>query len=189
MPSLRALAKQSTLWTNKRWIASSLALLTMTSLLATVLPARAEDVASFYRGKQIRFIVGSAPGGTYDLLARIVARHMGAHIPGNPIIIVQNQPTAGGLAMVNQLYAIGPKDGTVIGVPLNGIPAAPLLEPAVAHFEAAKLIWVGSTHSEPYVAYVWHTAPAQNLVEVLSKQLVVGATSPDLQDLHSVGCT
>ncbi len=102
----------------------------MTSCAFAALPARAEDVASFYRGKQIRFIVGSAPGGTYDLLARIVARHMGAHIPGDPLIIVQNQPTAGGLAMVNQLYAVGPKDGTVIGVPLNGIPAAPLLEPA-----------------------------------------------------------
>jgi len=138
----------------------------------------ADDVANFYRGKQIRFIVGSAPGGTYDLLARIVARHIGAHIPGSPSIIVQNQPTAGGLLMVNQLYALGPNDGTAIGVPLNGIPAAPLLQPAAAHFDAAKLIWLGSTHSEPYVAYVWHTAPVQNLAEVMSKQLVVGATTP-----------
>ena len=92
-----------------------------------ILPAHAEDAASFYRGKQIRFIVGSAPGGTYDLFARAVARHMGAHIPGNPSIIVQNQPTAGGMVMTNQLYALGPKDGTAIGVPINGIPAAPLL--------------------------------------------------------------
>ena len=82
-------------------------------LVSLLLPARAEDVASFYRGKQIRFIVGSAPGGTYDLVARVVARHMGAHIPGNPSIIVQNQPTAGGVVMANQLYALGPKDGTV----------------------------------------------------------------------------
>jgi hypothetical protein len=66
----------------------------------------------------------------------------------------------------------------VIGVPLNGIPAAPLLEPAVARFDAAKLIWVGSTHSEPYVAYVWHTALVQNLADIVSKQLVVGATTP-----------
>ena len=101
-----------------------------------------------------------------------------AHIPGTPSIIVQNQPTAGGLLMVNQLYALGPNDGTAIGVPLNGIPAAPLLQPAAAHFDAAKLIWLGSTHSEPYVAYVWHTAPVQNLAEVMSKQLVVGATTP-----------
>jgi tripartite-type tricarboxylate transporter receptor subunit TctC len=147
--------------------------------LAAIAPAPgADDVASFYRGKQIRFIVGSATGGTYDLLARIVARHIGVHIPGNPTIIVQNQPTAGGLLMVNQLYALGPNDGTAVGVPLNGIPAAPLLQPAAAHFESAKLIWVGSTHSEPYVAYVWHTAPAQSLGELTAKQLVVGATTP-----------
>src|SRR5271169_5338350 len=142
----------------------------MTWFLAAV-PARADDVANFYRGKQIRFIVGSSPGGTYDLLARAVARHMAAYIPGNPFIIVQNQPTAGGLVMTNQLYALGPKDGTAIGVPLNGIPAAPLLQPAAARFDAAKLIWLGSTHSEPYVAYVWRTAPVQSLAEVMSKQL------------------
>jgi tripartite-type tricarboxylate transporter receptor subunit TctC len=148
-------------------------------LLLVAAPARAaDDVATFYRGKQIRFVVGSAAGGTYDLLARIVARHMSAHIPGNPSIIVQNQPTAGGILMVNQLYALGPNDGTAVGVPLNGIPAAPLLQPAAARFDASKLIWLGSTHSEPYVAYVWHTAPAQNLADVTSKQLVVGATTP-----------
>jgi tripartite-type tricarboxylate transporter receptor subunit TctC len=149
-------------------------------LLATGIasPAHAQDVASFYAGKQVRFIVGSAAGGTYDLLARIVARHMGAHIPGNPTIIVQNQPTAGGIAMTNELYALGPKDGTVIGVPLNGIPAAPLLQPQAARFDSAKLIWLGSTHSEPYVAYVWHTAPVQSLDEVETRELVVGATTP-----------
>jgi len=148
-------------------------------LLVALWPAHAaDDVASFYRGKQIRFVVGSAPGGTYDLLARIVARHIGAHIPGSPLIIVQNQPTAGGMAMTNQLYALGPRDGTVIGVPLNGIPAAPLLQPQAAHFEAAKLIWVGSTHSEPYVAYVWHTAPVRALADALTTPLVVGATTP-----------
>ena len=142
-------------------------------------PAQAgEDVASFYKGKQLRFVVGSAPGGTYDLLARAVARHMAAHIPGDPFIIVQNQPTAGGMVMTNQLYALGPKDGTVIGVPINGIPGAPLLQPSAAHYDAAKLIWIGSTNREPYVAYVWHTAPVQSLAELLPKPLVVGATTP-----------
>lgn len=150
----------------------------LSSLLLAVPAAAGDDVASFYRGKQIRFIVGSAPGGTYDLLARIVARHIGAHIPGYPLIIVQNQPTAGGLVMTNQLYALGPNDGTVVGVPLNGIPAAPLLKPQAARFDAGKLIWVGSTHSEPYVGYVWHTAPVQSLAETLTTPLVVGATTP-----------
>jgi tripartite-type tricarboxylate transporter receptor subunit TctC len=91
---------------------------------------------------------------------------------------VQNQPTAGGLVMTNELYTLGPKDGTAIGVPINGIPTAPLLQPAAAHFDATKLSWIGSTNREPYVAYVWHTAPVQSLAELLTKQLVVGATSP-----------
>src|SRR6185437_10847140 len=92
-----------------------------------VTQAQADDVASFYKGKQIRFVVGSAAGGGYDLFARIVARHITHYIPGNPNIIVQNQPAAGGIVMTNQLYALGPKDGTVLGVPINGIPTAPLL--------------------------------------------------------------
>ena len=127
------------------WIASSLALLAVTSVLLAALPARADDVASFYRGKQVRFIVGSAAGGTYDLLARIVARHMGAHIPGDPLIIVQNQPTAGGLAMVNQLYALGPKDGTVDRrAAQRHSGGAAVAAARRAHFDAAKLIWLGS---------------------------------------------
>ena len=148
-------------------------------LLVAAAPARAaEDAASFYRGKQIRFIVGSAAGGTYDILARIVARHMSQYIPGMPAIIVQDMPAASGLVMANQLYALGPNDGTAVAVPINGIPAMPLLQPSVAHFDATKFIWIGSTNREPYVAYVWHTAPVQSLGDLLSKELIVGSTAP-----------
>lgn len=147
-------------------------------LFAAAAAPAADDVAAFYRGKQVRFIVGSAPGGTYDVLARIVARHMAAHIPGHPLIIVQNEPAAGGLLLTNELYALGPDDGTVIGVPINGIPTAPLLKPTAAHFDATRLIWIGSTNREPYVAYVWHTAPVKNLAQLLTTPLVVGATTP-----------
>ena len=157
-----------------------LALLVVLGLLG---PAQAQDaqaqddVAAFYRGRQVRLVVGTAPGGGYDLFARIVARHIAAHIPGQPTVIVQNQPAAGGLVMTNQLYALGPKDGTAIGVPINGIPTAPLLQQG-AQFDATKLIWLGSTNREPYVAFVWHTAPVQSLAELRSKDLVVGATAP-----------
>jgi len=137
-----------------------------------------EDVAAFYRGRQIRLVVGTAPGGAYDLFARIVARHMAAHIPGQPTLIVQNMPAAGGLVMTNQLYAIGPKDGTVIGVPINGIPTMPLIQPTGVQFDANKLIWLGSTNREPYVAFVWHTAPVQSLDELKRRELVVGSTTP-----------
>jgi tripartite-type tricarboxylate transporter receptor subunit TctC len=136
-----------------------------------------EDVAAFYRGKQLRMVVGTGPGGGYDLFARAVARHIGNHIPGNPTVIVQNQAAAGGLVMVNQLYSLGPKDGTVMAAPINGIPTAPLLEPAAARFDAAKLNWIGSTNRETYVAYAWHRASVRSLADLLQKELIVGATA------------
>jgi tripartite-type tricarboxylate transporter receptor subunit TctC len=140
-------------------------------------PTHAQDVADFYRGKQLRMIVGSAVGGGYDLFARIVARHMVRHIPGNPGIIVQNQPAAGGVVMANQLYRQGPKDGTVIGVPINGLPTAPLLQPGT-QFDPGRLIWLGSTNREAYVAFVWHTVPVASIAELATKEVVVGATTP-----------
>jgi tripartite-type tricarboxylate transporter receptor subunit TctC len=156
----------------------ALRLLALLLLLAHT-PAQAQDeVAAFYRGKQVRLVVGTAPGGLYDLAARIVARHIAAHIPGQPTVIVQNLPAAGGLVMTNQLYAVGPKDGTVIGVPINGIPTMPLIQPAGVQFDANRLIWIGSTNREPYVAFVWHNAPVQSLDQLKSQELVVGSTTP-----------
>jgi len=153
-------------------------LLVCAVLLCAAAPAGAQgDVAAFYKGKQLRMIVGSAVGGGYDLFARIVARHIVHHIPGNPSIIVQNQPAAGGVVMTNQLFGQGPKDGTVIGVPINGIPTAPLLQMGT-QFDATRLAWLGSTNREAYVAFVWHTVPVQSIAELSSKEVVVGATTP-----------
>jgi tripartite-type tricarboxylate transporter receptor subunit TctC len=139
-------------------------------------PASGEEDA-FYRGKQLRMIVGSAAGGGYDLFARIVARHIIHHIPGHPTIIVQNQPAAGGVVMANQLYALGPKDGTVIGVPINGLPTAPLLQSGT-QFDPTRLIWLGSTNREAYVAFVWHTVPVDSITQLKRTEVVVGATTP-----------
>jgi tripartite-type tricarboxylate transporter receptor subunit TctC len=79
--------------------------------------------------------------------------------------------------MTNQLYAQGPKDGTVIGVPINGIPTAPLLQSGT-QFDPTKLIWIGSTNREAYVAFVWHTVPVDSITELATKEVVVGATTP-----------
>jgi tripartite-type tricarboxylate transporter receptor subunit TctC len=146
--------------------------------VCAVAPASAQDdVTAFYRGRQLRMIVGSAAGGGYDLFARIVARHIVHHIPGHPVIIVQNQPAAGGVVMTNQLYSQGPRDGTVIGVPINGLPTAPLLQSGT-QFDPTRLIWLGSTNREAYVAFVWHTVPVRSILELTSKKVVVGATTP-----------
>src|SRR5216684_9098320 len=153
-------------------------LLVCAVLLCAAAPAGAQgEVAAFYKGKQLRMIVGSAVGGGYDLFARIVARHIVHHIPGHPTMIVQNQPSAGGVVMTNQLYSQGPKDGTVIGVPINGLPTAPLLQ-AGAQFDPSKLNWLGSTNREAYVAFVWHTAPVSSIAELTRTEVVVGATTP-----------
>jgi tripartite-type tricarboxylate transporter receptor subunit TctC len=103
---------------------------------------------------------------------------MAAHIPGQPTIIVQNQPGAGSLTMTNALYNNGPFDGTAIGASFNGMPTTPLLQPAGARFDANKLIWLGSTNRETQAMYVWHSVPVQSLEEVRSKQLLVGAQAP-----------
>jgi tripartite-type tricarboxylate transporter receptor subunit TctC len=145
-------------------------------LLCALAPAQAEDVAAFYKGKQLRFIVGSAPGGTYDLAARVVAHHIVQHIPGHPSIVVQNQPAASGYVMVNQLYTQGPRDGTVVGIPNNGAPVAPMLMSGT-QFDATKLIWLGSTNRETYVAFVWHTVPVKSITELKDKEIVVGSVS------------
>jgi tripartite-type tricarboxylate transporter receptor subunit TctC len=142
-------------------------------------PAAAqEDVAAFYRGKTLRIVVGVAVGSGYDINARLLARHLGAHVPGNPTVIVQNQPGAGSLTMTNQLYAAGPFDGTAIGAPFNGMPTTPLLQPAAARFDPVKFNWIGSTNRETQVTYLWHTAPAQSLADLERTEVIVGAQAP-----------
>ena len=107
-----------------------------------------EDVAAFYKGKTVRLVVGIGVGSGYDINARLLARHMAAHMPGDPTIIVQNQPGAGSLTMTNPLYNVGPFDGTVFGASFNGMPTTPLLQPGGARFDPVKLNWLGSTNRE-----------------------------------------
>ena len=153
--------------------------LAFAALLLAVAPALAqEDAAAFFKGKTIRLIVGVGVGSGYDINARLLARHMGNHIPGQPTIIVQNQPGAGSLTMTNALYNNGPFDGTVIGASFNGMPTTPLLQPGGARFDPVKLNWLGSTNRETQVMYVWHTTPAQVLDDARTKETVMGGQAP-----------
>jgi tripartite-type tricarboxylate transporter receptor subunit TctC len=148
-------------------------------LLAAILPASAQDdVAAFYKGKVVRLLVGIGVGSGYDINARLLARYLPKYIPGNPTVIVQNQPGAGSLSMTNQLYTGGPFDGTAIGASFNGLPTTPLLQPGGARFEAVKLNWVGSTNRETQAMYVWHASPIQTLADLTAKEMIVGAQAP-----------
>jgi tripartite-type tricarboxylate transporter receptor subunit TctC len=151
-------------------------LLALSFAAACGAPAMAQQsVADFYRGKTIRIIVGIDVGSGYDVTARVLQRHWGKYIPGNPTLIVQNQPGAGSRTMVNQLVGNGPFDGTVIGAPFNGLPTAPLLQPDGVRFDPAKMLWLGSTNRETQVTYLWHTAPVKTFAEIIQTQVVTGA--------------
>ena len=154
-------------------------LLVFAVMLCAAPPAQAQDdVAAFYKGKVVRLLVGIGVGSGYDINARLVARYLPKYIPGNPTVIVPNQPGAGSLSMTNQLYAGGPFDGTAIGASFNGLPTTPLLQPAGARFEAVKLNWVGSTNRETQAMYVWHTAPIAKLSDLATTVMIVGAQAP-----------
>jgi tripartite-type tricarboxylate transporter receptor subunit TctC len=146
-------------------------------LLATAAMAQ-EDVAAFYKDKQIRLVVGSAAGSGYDLNARLLAKYFQRHIPGKPTIVIQNQPGAGSAIMANALYNAAPRDGTVMGAAINGMPTLHLFSPDKARYDPTKFLWLGSTNRDTQVSYVWHTAPVQSLADLQKKELVVGATTP-----------
>src|SRR5262249_9902756 len=153
-------------------------LVVLALLAATPAFAQQEDIAAFFRGKTLRLIVGVGVGSGYDINARLLARHMAAHIPGQPTIVVQNQPGAGSLTMTNALYHTGPFDGTVTGASFNGMPTSPLLQPTGVRFDPVRINWLGSTNRETQVMYVWHTAPAQVLEDTRGTRIVMGAQAP-----------
>jgi tripartite-type tricarboxylate transporter receptor subunit TctC len=125
----------------------------ISSLLASV-PSRADPLTDFYKGKQINLVVGYGTGGGYDVYARLLARHIGKYLPGNPGIIVQNMPGAGSLRAANYLYNAAPKDGSVIGTFGRDIALLGMLGNPNARFDPLKLTWLGSSSSYGDDAYL-----------------------------------
>jgi tripartite tricarboxylate transporter family receptor len=146
--------------------------LAVVPVAACVLPAAAEE---FYAGKQITFIVGAGVGGGYDHQARLVARHLGRHIPGNPAVIVQNMPAAGSIAATNYMFSTAPRDGTTIALVQRGMLLAKLTYPAGARFEIDKFSWLASLNSETAVTLAWNaTSPHRTAKDLLDRELIVG---------------
>ena len=142
--------------------------------------ARAQSVADFYKGKQITVIVGSSPGGGYDAQGRLVSRHLGKHIPGNPGFVVQNMPGAGSLQATNHLYNLAAKDGTVMGLVQRGMLTAKLTSPQGVRFDVEKFNWIGNLASETAVTVVWHDSPIKTIEDLFSKETIVGGTGPTI---------
>ncbi len=136
--------------------------------------AQAQD---FWAGKQVSYIVGSATGGGYDSLARVTARHLGRHLPGNPNFVVQNMPAGNSIAAANHLYNVAAKDGTAIALLQRGMLLAHLINTSGIQFDVQKFNWLANLNSETGLVLVMANHPHQNAKDLFDKELIVGAST------------
>jgi tripartite-type tricarboxylate transporter receptor subunit TctC len=140
--------------------------------------ARAEEPdEDFYKGKVVRIIVPTPPGGLFDGYSRLLAQNLPRHIAGSPTMILQNMAGAAGLVAANYMANVAPRDGSVIAAAYSATMTAPLLSPDGVKFDVKALSWIGSITKDPFVAYAWHTARAKSLEELKTKEGLFGGTS------------
>lgn len=148
------------------------------AIAALCAPAQAQDPAAFYKGKTVTIIIGASPGGGYDTYGRLVTRHIGRHIPGNPAVAPSNMPGAGSIVAAAAIANTLPKDGSHIGA----IYASAMLEPLLGDgsrlkYDPSKFQNLGSASREVYTCAVRNDAPVKNLEEARKRELIVGATA------------
>ncbi len=158
---------------------SLLARAAVAAAILGVLPAagRAQSVADFYRGRTVEVYVGYSTGGGYDIYARMLARHMGRFIPGNPTLLPKNMEGAGSLRLANWLANAAPKDGSVFGTIGRGTAFDPILGQPGAQFKATDFNWLGSMNHEVSICAAWADSGVTTFHDLLNKELLVGAVS------------
>ena len=139
-------------------------------------PAAAQTPAEFYKGKSIELGISSTVGGGYDAHARILARHIGKYIPGNPAIVPRNMEGAGGLRLANLLANTAPRDGTSFGTIYRATAFEPLFGNKAAQFDATKFTWIGSASNEVSLCVAWHTSGVATFDDMLTREIVVAHT-------------
>ena len=167
-------AKSATTSTAQR-PARTLTVVVCGGLIGAVAVPAANAQADFYAGRQITLIVGSSAGGGYDVIARLMARHLGRLIPGNPAIVPQNMPGAASLAATNYLYNQAPKDGTALGAVQRNTLLAKIVNPKGVQFEVDKLNWIGSLNTETGLVVANAGTPHKTAKDLLTTELIVGA--------------
>ena len=143
--------------------------------LAIAGTARADPVEDFYRGKTVTILVGFTAGGGYDLYARLLGRHIGKHIPGNPTVVVQNMPGAGSMKAVQYVYGVAAKDGLTLATVSRGMVTEPLLNGA--NFDPVKLTWLGTITSETSVCATWKTSLVKNWDDMFKREFSLGGSA------------
>lgn len=144
---------------------------------ASATPLQAQTVEEFYTGKTITLSIGFTPAGGYDLYGRLVARHLGKHIPGKPNIIAQNMPGAGSMRAAQYLYSVAPKDGTALATFGRQMGITPLLNPA-AQYDGTKFTWLGSVTNEVSTCVSWNTSPVKVWDDLLKHSVAFAGDGP-----------
>jgi len=139
--------------------------------------AAADDVASFYRGKQITIVVGTAPGGGYDIYARLIGRYLPKHIPGNPSVIVSNMPGADSNVAADHVYYVAPKDGTQIAALESGAVVEPLFGSAPIKHDPSRFQYLGSANNDVYICAARADSPVKSFADVLTHEVVTGGSA------------
>ena len=151
--------------------------MTAVAVVSMTAEAQAQNIADFYKSKNVDLYIGYSVGGGYDLYARVLARHIGRHIPGNPTIVVKNMEGAGSLRLANYLYRIAPKDGSVFGIIGRGTGFDPLLGQQAAQFDGTKFTWIGSGNHEVSVCVSYEgRAGVTKFDDLRTKEMTVGGT-------------
>ena len=150
------------------------ALVCVAAALAHSSPASAQE--PFYKGKTISLIVGSNAAGGYDTYGRLLARHLGRHLPGHPSFVVQNMPGAGGVRAANHLYNVAAKDGTVMGIFDQAVFLDQVLGATTLRGDAKKFNWIGRLIGNSAVLFAWHTAKVKTIQDAFTQELIVAAS-------------
>lgn len=138
----------------------------------------AQTPTEFYSRNSVRLIISADPGGSYDGVGRLMARHLGKHIPGNPRVVPENMLGASGRVAANYVYYSGPKDGSVIAVVQQSIPMGQALGEGGTQYDAARFNWIGSPVRLDETLVVWHTTGVRSIEDAKKKEVIIGATSP-----------
>jgi len=145
--------------------------------LALARPALADPIADFYRGKNVNLMIGVNVGGSYDRDARLVARYLGSHLPGNPTIVPQNMIGGGGIVMANFLQTIAPRDGTTIAMIPNTLVVNQLVGLAAVRYDMGQFQWIGSIMPIAHSAMVaWHASGIASIEDARRTQITAGAS-------------
>jgi tripartite-type tricarboxylate transporter receptor subunit TctC len=149
-------------------------------LLAAGTPALAQtgELEAFYKGKTINMFIGYPAGGTYDLYARTIARHLGKHVPGRPLVVPMNMPGAGTLTATSHVYSVAPQNGTAIVATASSMPFQPMFQKIDVPFDAAKANWLPTPAGYTAIMLVFHKSPVQTFEDLKRRETIMGTISP-----------